>query len=239
MKPAVRPRESRTLAQSSHFSAQSRRQSSFAAVRTLPSCGGASGAAPSGGNSPLLGMQRFFLIKQPFPTELQPPPDAERCSQPFFRRKWPQSALSGSRPDRAAARCPRGWCGRSGGGSAGSWRSGEEPRGEGGRAPPGAGTRQRERARKRKEGAAQPGRERPREANGQPGRSHFLPQVPFQVQLPLEHLGSILRLIRLLLQTLDLPLDGFQGARRGHGRGGTAGGGCTWRRAAPRLSMGR
>lgn len=85
------------------------------------------------------------------------------------------------------------------------------------------GTPQRERARDRKEGAGQPGRERPREASRQPGRSHFLPQVSFQVQLPLEDLGAILRLIRLLLQALDLPLHRFQGARRGHGRG--AGGG--------------
>lgn len=125
-----------------------------------------------------------------------------------------------SRPARSPspARCPR-------------WRA---ERGEVRGAP---GTA-RERARDRKEGAGQPG-ESDRERRAGSRRSHFLPQVPFQVQLPLQDLGAILRLVRLLLQALDLPLHRFQGARRGHGRGGQGARCCTWRRAAPRLSMGR
>lgn len=124
-------------------------------------------------------------------------------------------------------------------------RSGDSPEMESSRRPsrpPAAGkSRARPSEREPETGRKeQPGRERPREASRQPGRSHFLPQVPFQVQLPLEDLGAILRLIRLLLQALDLPLDGLQGARRGHGRG--AGGGLgagLLHVAGPRLSMAR
>lgn len=157
----------------------------------------------------------------------------------FSEGKRPQSAISSGRPGRAAAvpGAPGGRCGRGAaaapavsaaglrsGGARGTAEERRQPAAEPSsrsRGEPGAP--QRERARDRKEGAGQPGRERPREARRQPGRSHFLPQVPFQVQLPLEDLGAILRLIRLLLQALDLPLHRFQGARRGHGRG--AGGG--------------
>lgn len=108
---------------------------------------------------------------------------------------------------------PRGAAERSSEGTA-------EERGGGGE--PGDPPAEREPETGRKEQAA---RERATERGeqAQPVRSHFLPQVPFQVQLPLEDLGAILRLIGLLLQALDLPLHRFQRARRGHGRG--AGGG--------------
>ena len=43
--------------------------------------------------------------------------------------------------------------------------------------------------------------------------SHFLSDLPFTVQLSLEDLRPVLRLVGLLLQTLDLPLHRIQ---RGH-----------------------
>lgn len=242
---------------------KTRTESYFSAVRTFPSCAEASGAAPRGGNSPLCVMQSFSLIKQPFPTKLSTAPQRRSVLESLFRRNGPQSAISGGRRGRAAAApgspAGRDGTGRDGAGAAlrqrrrrpravSAERSGAargQPRDGGSRRPsrpPAAGKSrarpgEREPETGRKE---QPGRERPREASRQPGRSHFLPQVPFQVQLPLEDLGAILRLIRLLLQALDLPLDGFQGARRGHGRGADGGLGAeVLHVAGPRLSMAR
>lgn len=56
-----------------------------------------------------------------------------------------------------------------------------------------------------------------------PGGPYPLPGLPLGIGLPLQVLGALLRLIGHLLQALDLPLDGVDGADAGHG-GGAAGG---------------
>lgn len=171
--------------ENSRFSVESRRGSSFPAVRTFPSCAGASGAAPRGGTSPLLVMQRFLLIKQPLTTELLTAP---RCrwvlAKPFPKETAPKRdkqrapgtshrsrARCSRMPVRAKAlrqrrRFPQAVRSRS---SEGKGQpedemkaAAAEPSSRSRREP---GTPQRERARDRKEGAGQPGRERPREAS--------------------------------------------------------------------------
>lgn len=38
--------------------------------------------------------------------------------------------------------------------------------------------------------------------------THFVPEVPLVLQLPLQQQSSVLSIVRLLLQSLDLPLHG-------------------------------
>lgn len=46
--------------------------------------------------------------------------------------------------------------------------------------------------------------------------SHFLPELPLTVQLSLQDLSSVLRVVGLLLQTLNLPLHGVQRGQTCH-----------------------
>lgn len=65
-----------------------------------------------------------------------------------------------------------------------------------------------------------------------PGRgSHFLAPLALAVQLPLQALRAVLRLVRLLLQRLDLAFHRLQGVEAGHGAGAhAAGAGMGWTR---------
>lgn len=50
------------------------------------------------------------------------------------------------------------------------------------------------------------------------GSSHFLAPLALAVQLPLQALRAVLRLVRLLLQRLDLAFHRLQGVEAGHGK---------------------
>lgn len=243
--------------ESSHFSVQTRRESSFPAVRTFPSCAGASGAAPRGGNSPLVVMQRSFLIKQPFPIKLV---TASRCpsvlATPFptgtapkrDKQRAPGTSPAPRRRERAERaalrqrqRFPRGVCGAE--------QRGGQPRNEGSRRPsrpPGAGESQarpseREPETGRKEQGSPGESDRERRA-GSPGgltfsrRSRSRSSSRWRTWARSSASSACCCRHWIFLFTASRELGAAMGAALAAGRARRC---CTWRRAAPRLSMGR
>lgn len=138
-----------------------------------------------------------------------------------------EEGVSATGPEPEGVAGPRSGAVGPKGAKAGKWGvdsgGGERERGKrparregkkGGRAGPNRGMRG--------AGARGPGgHARPGGARGQgegPGRgSHFLAPLALAVQLPLQALRAVLRLVRLLLQRLDLAFHRLQGVEAGHG----------------------
>lgn len=168
-----------------------------------------------------------FPLCRPLPTRLRRslpsprPGKAEGCGGRGSRQPTPgwegMGVVCGSSIGSGRARGREG--GLMGRGRGVDSRCGGGQRRAGTREGRGAGRREERRARGASRGARDPGG---RLAGGRGARaggsSHFLAPLALAVQLPLQALRAVLRLVRLLLQRLDLAFHRLQGVEAGHGK---------------------
>lgn len=185
----------------------------------------------------------FPLIKHRFPTQL---PTAPRCpSLPFPHGRAPRAASS-RRPGRA--RCPRRTARARRCGSIAAFRGELRSGAARGQLRNGAGgesqeTPQRRESQRQEGRSRQPGRERPREASRHsPGgltfsrRSRSRSSSRWRTWARSSASSACCCRHWIFLFTASSELGAAMGAVRAAGRARRC---CTWRRAAPRLSMGR